>query len=153
MKKALLHGLLASAFLSPFAAVEEAEARDYCREYTKSVRVDGRMQSGYGTACMQPDGSWMIVDAQGTVDPFDALRQQNVVIVAQQEPVYFDYGPRYRPVTYYAPRYAYAPRYRYNSPGVFFSFGYNDHGRHWQNHRGRDWHDNDHHGRRRHGHH
>lgn len=33
----------------------------YCREYQQSVYVNGRQQSGYGTACQQPDGSWEIV--------------------------------------------------------------------------------------------
>jgi surface antigen len=30
----------------------------YCREYTTTVRIDGRPQQAYGTACRQPDGSW-----------------------------------------------------------------------------------------------
>ncbi len=33
----------------------------YCREYTQRIRVNGRMQESYGTACLQPDGSWQIV--------------------------------------------------------------------------------------------
>ena len=33
----------------------------YCREYTQTVTVGGREQQGYGTACRQPDGSWLIV--------------------------------------------------------------------------------------------
>lgn len=32
----------------------------YCREYTRNVMVGNRMQEGYGTACLQPDGSWQI---------------------------------------------------------------------------------------------
>jgi surface antigen len=35
----------------------EEEGR-YCREYTTTVRIDGRPQQAYGTACRQPDGSW-----------------------------------------------------------------------------------------------
>lgn len=34
----------------------------YCREFQTEVTVDGRRQSGYGTACQQPDGSWQIVN-------------------------------------------------------------------------------------------
>jgi len=30
----------------------------YCREYTTTVRIDGRPQQAWGTACRQPDGSW-----------------------------------------------------------------------------------------------
>lgn len=33
----------------------------YCREYSKKIRVGGRIQESYGTACLQPDGSWRIV--------------------------------------------------------------------------------------------
>jgi hypothetical protein len=32
----------------------------YCREYTEMVRVGGRLQPSYGTACYQPDGSWQV---------------------------------------------------------------------------------------------
>lgn len=33
----------------------------YCREFTQKITVGGQAQSGYGTACRQPDGSWQIV--------------------------------------------------------------------------------------------
>jgi surface antigen len=32
----------------------------YCREYQQKVTVGGETQTGYGTACRQPDGSWQI---------------------------------------------------------------------------------------------
>lgn len=32
----------------------------YCREYTQQVRIGNRIQESYGTACLQPDGSWQI---------------------------------------------------------------------------------------------
>jgi len=32
----------------------------YCREYTRTVVIDGKRQSAYGTACRQPDGTWQI---------------------------------------------------------------------------------------------
>jgi len=34
----------------------------YCREYYAEAEVQGRMQQVYGTACMQPDGSWKIIN-------------------------------------------------------------------------------------------
>jgi surface antigen len=34
----------------------------YCREYQAVSTVAGRKQQTYGTACMQPDGSWEIVN-------------------------------------------------------------------------------------------
>lgn len=34
----------------------------YCREYQSTMTVGGSSQRGYGTACLQPDGSWRIVN-------------------------------------------------------------------------------------------
>lgn len=34
----------------------------YCREYQQTIYVGGKAESGYGTACQQPDGSWQIVN-------------------------------------------------------------------------------------------
>ena len=33
----------------------------YCREYNATSTIGGRRQNTYGTACMQPDGSWEIM--------------------------------------------------------------------------------------------
>ena len=49
------------------AATQVSDANDrtdgrYCREYQNRSTVSGRVQETYGTACMQPDGSWEIVD-------------------------------------------------------------------------------------------
>lgn len=32
----------------------------YCREYTQTIQVGGKVEEGYGVACRQPDGSWQI---------------------------------------------------------------------------------------------
>jgi hypothetical protein len=32
-----------------------------CREYRSSSTINGQVQSTYGTACLQPDGSWRVV--------------------------------------------------------------------------------------------
>ncbi len=32
----------------------------YCREYHTDIQVGGQSQSGYGTACRMPDGSWQV---------------------------------------------------------------------------------------------
>lgn len=34
----------------------------YCREYSGPVRIGGRIEQSYGTACLMPDGSWQIMD-------------------------------------------------------------------------------------------
>lgn len=33
----------------------------YCREFVQTIRIGGKVQEAYGTACRQPDGSWQIV--------------------------------------------------------------------------------------------
>jgi 17 kDa outer membrane surface antigen len=33
----------------------------YCREFQQDVTVGGRVEQAYGTACMNPDGSWEVV--------------------------------------------------------------------------------------------
>ncbi len=39
-----------------------APGGEYCREFQQEVRVGGRTERGYGTACWRPDGSWEIVN-------------------------------------------------------------------------------------------
>jgi surface antigen len=43
-----------------YAAAPAPEPASYCREYQQTVVVGGQRQSSYGTACMQPDGSWQM---------------------------------------------------------------------------------------------
>jgi surface antigen len=37
-------------------------AGEYCREFQSEIIVGGDLQTGYGTACRQPDGTWKIVE-------------------------------------------------------------------------------------------
>jgi len=37
-------------------------AGENCREYQTDIRIDGKRESGHGTACRQPDGTWKIMD-------------------------------------------------------------------------------------------
>lgn len=39
----------------------KAQDGQYCREFNQKINVGGKTESGYGTACRQPDGSWQIV--------------------------------------------------------------------------------------------
>lgn len=43
------------------AKTYQVEDGRYCREYTTTATVGGRVQETYGRACRQPDGSWQIV--------------------------------------------------------------------------------------------
>jgi hypothetical protein len=33
----------------------------YCREYSRRTHIGNTVSESYGTACMQPDGSWRVV--------------------------------------------------------------------------------------------
>jgi len=32
----------------------------HCREFTQTIRMEGRSYESYGTACLRPDGSWQV---------------------------------------------------------------------------------------------
>lgn len=46
--------------ITPSAPYQNAGGQ-YCREFTHKINVGGQSETGYGTACRQPDGSWQIV--------------------------------------------------------------------------------------------
>ncbi|PWC39013.1 hypothetical protein [Azospirillum sp. TSO35-2] len=46
----------------PAGPVYLSRSGQQCREYQSRATVGGRMQSVYGTACLQPDGTWRIVN-------------------------------------------------------------------------------------------
>lgn len=50
-----------SGTITPKVPYQTASGQ-YCREYTQTIKVGGKTQQGYGTACRQPDGSWQIVE-------------------------------------------------------------------------------------------
>ncbi len=37
------------------------QSGQFCREYQSTIKVGGKTERGYGTACRQPDGSWKVV--------------------------------------------------------------------------------------------
>ncbi len=39
----------------------DQNAGTYCREFSQEIRIDGNPVESYGTACLQPDGTWRIV--------------------------------------------------------------------------------------------
>ena len=53
----------APAYAAPPYQAEGAQAQGQtCREYRSTTTIDGRPQATYGTACLQPDGTWRIVN-------------------------------------------------------------------------------------------
>ncbi|MDB4470865.1 RT0821/Lpp0805 family surface protein [Deltaproteobacteria bacterium] len=48
-----------SGAMTPTRTYQAADGQ-YCREYRQTVNIAGQQQDAYGTACRQPDGTWMI---------------------------------------------------------------------------------------------
>ena len=38
------------------------DSGQYCREYSQTIEVGGKVEQAFGTACRQPDGTWKIVN-------------------------------------------------------------------------------------------
>lgn len=50
-----------SGTITPTRTYQTAQG-SYCREFTQTVKVGGKSQEAFGTACRQPDGSWKLVN-------------------------------------------------------------------------------------------
>jgi hypothetical protein len=150
-------GLLTAALMG---ASDEAKAygNDYCREYTRTVYIGNRMQEAYGKACLQPDGSWMIVgegmgnDIPANVSNVDYVIRDNDRYITPPRVVYYS-QPRVN-VYRSAPAFVWYHNGHYRD-GHYVS--YKKH-KHWDRHdrwdrrdRHRHGHD-DHRGRGRRGH-
>ena len=48
--------------VNPTSAPYRASNGLTCREFQTTITVGGQAQPAYGTACLQPDGSWKVVD-------------------------------------------------------------------------------------------
>ncbi|MBI1309472.1 MAG: hypothetical protein GC129_06490 [Proteobacteria bacterium] len=66
MKLALL-----SAAATALALPALAQDTSYCREFTQTITIGGKTQKGYGTACLQPDGSWELQSNAVATPPAD----------------------------------------------------------------------------------
>lgn len=65
MKKTLF--IIALTFFMANSAYAD---EPYCREFTQTIKIGGKQQKGFGTSCLQPDGTWQIVN------PYDANENQ-----------------------------------------------------------------------------
>ena len=105
-----------------------AQAEQYCREYTQTMKVGNTLQKGYGTACMQADGSWQIMTPATTQNAYVAPQPQYTTTYIVEE----------RPVVYYVPR----PRPR-SVAVVDIRFGdrhhHGGHSNHHRSHYGSRW--------------
>lgn len=124
--------LLTALFTVPFiGGVKQAQAEEYCREYTKTVSVGGGTEQAYGTACLRPDGSWEIVSLEGSNYAREKVR--NVMYDDIERQVNYNDRDRVIVVEHYnkTPRYYRSHnRYqavRYNVSPFVFLFGNNNH--------------------------
>lgn len=97
------------------------EQGQYCREYVTTITIAGQEEQGYGTACRQADGTWVIVSGESPAEGGPPAEEQTVV--QSVEPAYpvspaylYPYGYPYWYLDY--PYYVWGPYY----PGIFFSF-------------------------------
>ncbi len=123
-------GALASMMMPSDA---KAYGNDYCREYTRTVYIGSRMEEAYGTACLQPDGSWMIVgegldnNIPNNVSNVDYVIRDNNRYVTPQRVVYYA-NPRV--VYHQQPSYVWSRNGHYKN-GHYVSYKKN---KHWDRH-------------------
>ena len=70
--------VLATLVTLPFIGAGTAQAQihghqENCREYTKDISINCRIERAYGTACRQSDGSWEIVNLEGDYNARDKV--------------------------------------------------------------------------------
>ncbi len=126
--------IMAAAFVTlpilAHATPAQAGGGEFCREYSKTVSINGRPQYAYGTACRNRDGSWEVVNlgghpkAQARVhDTIYAdiekeaskrkYRNSNIIVVDR----YYDRGHRHAYKHHYKPYKKYS-HYRGKKYGV-----------------------------------
>lgn len=136
-----LGAILAATTLAPMQAKAQAP---YCREFQRNIVVGSRVQPGYGTACLQPDGSWQTVSENNSNGyalspaPSYSYNTYTPPVYVQPQPVYVQPAPV---VTYYEPEpvyYAYPQSsfslsigsgwngHRYHDRDQYFSNGWNN---------------------------
>lgn len=125
-----LRTLIPALAIALTAAAANAQVWDgdnaYCREFTKTIYVGGRAQQGYGTSCLQPDGSWQITQEPQANYAQPANYVQPATYV---QPVTYVQQPT---VVRYVPT-AYVHRSYYRPSPFLFSFNYsnNNHRSYW----------------------
>ena len=137
----------------PILSAQPAQAqnsKEHCREYTKNVSINGRLEQAYGTACRQPDGSWEIVNLEGgkhaqdkvhdaiydDIEKYETRRAKNgvverIIIVDNYAYDRPSYRERYK---YYDGRYRSKHRYHrasYNSWPFVIHWGNYNRGHHY----------------------
>ncbi|MCB2081911.1 MAG: hypothetical protein H6908_04280 [Hyphomicrobiales bacterium] len=75
--------MLATANTAQARTVVIDDDAPYCREYTREIIIGGKRETAYGTACLQPDGTWEIQSENNSA----SVTEQETVKYVVQEPV------------------------------------------------------------------
>lgn len=136
MKKTLM--IVSAALLSVGLIPSTVQAQEtQCREFTRDVTIDGQDVQAYGTACLQPDGTWRIVadQPQGRVVQRAPDTREIIVFSQPRQKAYHHRSYSYRP--YYSAGYGrsygkkhYGYGYGHKSYGKKYGHGYGHHGGH-----------------------
>jgi len=89
-----------------------ALAQQGCRQFTQTIKVEGKDQTGYGVQCLQPDGTWQVVTPPQPTPP---LLPPATVVVPYPP---YAYDPYYDGYPYY---YGYP---WYPGPTIGLGFGW-----------------------------
>ena len=87
--------LIATFFVAQTAIIASAQAgtyisanmgipmqqQTYCREYTQTLKIANHIQKAYGTACLQPDGSWQLMPK--------TAQAPNITYIMRDENLYY----------------------------------------------------------------
>lgn len=98
-----------SGSTTPTRTYQRTDGR-YCREFQQTVTIGGKIESAYGKACRQPDGSWQIINNGQSYYQQPYQQPYNPPVQYRPRRPFF-YQPR--PPTYYQP-----PRRYYRQPTI-----------------------------------
>lgn len=110
-----------------------SDAGQYCREYIQTVTIAGKTQKGYGTACLQPDGSWRIAAPE-------AEEQAAYDTAADGVAAYDTYNPDSITYVVEGPQVVMVPPEPFVYGDVWFGGQIHHFDRDFRPGRGRDWH-------------
>jgi hypothetical protein len=99
--------MIGLAIIASIGTAATAQADEYCREYQRKVTIGGQIVDSWGTACMQPDGSWKLDSGDVVSRIAEPVYYTQPAPVAVVEPLYVQ-----QQIVYHEPIYS---TYRYYS--------------------------------------
>ncbi len=114
--------LIAALAALPLLVPVKAEARDRCKQYTKTIRIDGVLEIGYGKACKHGD-TWEIVKLSGPYEARERVKERIYDDLYDDD----DYRVAIADRDYDYPQTHYRRHVKYSKP-YYYSHAY-DHGK------------------------